>query len=347
MQLHIALASARAPKTYFQGMNMQSFSRALTGVVCAVGMFFGASVMAAEKVNIGVVTGPAFVHTIAAQKFKEELDKALPGKYEVIIHHSAALGSETQVLQQLQLGTVQMSVCTTGPVETFVPEIKALEMPFLFSSYEASDKVLDGPIGQDLLKRFDKAGFVGMHFLDNGFRNVTNSKRAVNGPDDLKGLKIRTMESPTHLAIWRAIGANPTPMAWPITTQLQQGVLDGQENPISVISAGKLNEAGQKYLSVTRHVYSALVFVGSKPFMDKLPAADRKAFMDAAASASQFGRKHVRDNEASQLAALKAAGMQVNDNPDLAAFRAKTEPVYASLSGDTKKIVDDIRKAVK
>jgi tripartite ATP-independent transporter DctP family solute receptor len=326
---------------------MKLIIRTLTGIACAIGLGLGLPAVAAEKVNIGIVTAPNFVHTIAAMKFKEELDKALPGKYDVVIHHSAALGSETQVLQQLQLGTVQMSVCTTGPVEAFVPEIKALEMPFLFSSYEASDKVLDGPIGQDLLKRFDKVGLVGMHFLDNGFRNVTNSKRAVSGPDDLKGMKIRTMESPTHLAIWRAIGANPTPMAWPITTQLQQGVLDGQENPISVISAGKLNEAGQKYLSMTRHVYSALVFVGSKAFMDKLPASDRKAFMDAAKTASFAGRRYVRDNEASQLAALKTAGMQVVDSPDLAAFRAKTEPVYASLSGDTKKIVDEIRKTVK
>jgi tripartite ATP-independent transporter DctP family solute receptor len=326
---------------------MKFISRTLTGLVCAISLGLGFPALAAEKVNIGIVTAPNFVHTIAATKFKEELDKALPGKYEVIIHHSAALGSETQVLQQLQLGTVQMSVCTTGPVEAFVPEIKALEMPFLFSSYEASDKVLDGPIGQDLLKRFDKAGLVGMHFLDNGFRDVTNSKRPVKGPDDLKGMKIRTMESPTHLAIWRAIGANPTPMAWPITTQLQQGVLDGQENPISVISAAKLNEAGQKYLSLTRHVYSALVFVGSKAFMDKLPAADRKAFMDAARTASFAGRRYVRDNEASQLAGLKAAGMQVIENPDLAAFRAKTEPLYASLTGDTKKIVDEIRKTVK
>ncbi len=326
---------------------MKLVSRTLTGLACAAALTFGLPAQAAEKVNIGIVTAPNFVHTIAALKFKEELDKALPGKYEIVVHHSAALGSETQVLQQLQLGTVQMSVCTTGPVEAFVPEIKALEMPFLFSSYEASDKVLDGPIGQDLLKRFDKVGLVGMHFLDNGFRNVTNSKRAVSGPDDLKGLKIRTMESPTHLAIWRAIGANPTPIAWPITTQLQQGVLDGQENPISVISAGKLNEAGQKYLTMTRHVYSALVFVGSKAFMDKLPTADRKAFMDASTVASIAGRRYVRDNEASQLAALKTAGMQVVDAPDLSAFRAKTESVYASLSGDTKKIVDEIRKTVK
>ena len=326
---------------------MQFNFRQLVTAACVLGLAAHSGAWAAEKVNIGIVTGPTFVHTYAGQKFKEEVDKALPGKYDVVIHHSAALGSETQVLQQLQLGTVQMSVCTTGPVEAFVPEIKALEMPFLFTSYEAADKVLDGPIGADMLKRFEKVGLVGLHFLDNGFRDVTNSKRAVNGPDDVKGMKIRTMESPTHLAIWRAIGANPTPMAWPITTQLQQGVLDGQENPIAVIHAAKLNEAGQKYLSLTRHVYSALVIVGSKSFLDKLPAADRKVFLEAARTASLAGRRFVRDNEASQLAALKAGGMQVVENPDVAAFRARTEPIYASLSGDAKKIVEEIRKVNK
>jgi tripartite ATP-independent transporter DctP family solute receptor len=326
---------------------MHFIIRLLVSLACLTGLSVSPPAWSAEKVNIGVVTGPTFVHTYAAQKFKEELDKALPGKYDVVIHHSAALGSETQVLQQLQLGTVQMTICTTGPVETFVPEIKALEMPFLFTSYEAADKVLDGPIGIDMLKRFEKAGLVGMHFLDNGFRNVTNSKRAVTTPDDIKGMKIRTMESPTHLAIWRAIGANPTPMAWPITTQLQQGVLDGQENPIAVIYAAKLNEVGQKYLSLTRHVYSALVFVGSKAFVDKLPAADRKIFFDAARTASLAGRHFIRDNEAKQLASLKAAGVQVVENPDIAAFRAKTDPIYSALSGDTKKIVDEIRKTTK
>ena len=327
---------------------MNSVSRALAALACGFGLAWGGGAGAAPvQVNIGIVTAPAFVHTLSAQKFKEAIDKALPGKYDVVIHNSGVLGSETQVLQQLQLGTVQMCVCTTGPVEAFVPEIKAIEMPFLFDSYAATDKVLDGPIGQDLLKRFGKAGFVGMHFLDNGFRNLTNSKHPVREPADAKGLKIRTMESPTHLAIWRDIGANPTPMAWPITTQLQQGVLDGQENPIAVISAAKLNEVGQKYLTLTRHVYSALVFVGSKAFFDKLPATDQKAFMDAAAQASAFGRNFVRTNEASQLAALEAAGVQVVKNPDLKAFRAATEPVYASLSGDTKKIVEAIRKSEK
>ena len=321
--------------------------RMVVFIIAAYLTGFTGMALAETEINIAIVTNPELVHTRAAVWFKEEIDKALPGKYKIIVHHSAALGSETQALQQIQLGTTQMSVCTTGPIESFVPEIKALEMPFLFPSYEAADKALDGPIGQDFAVRFEKAGFVALHFLDNGFRNVTNSKHPIKTPEDARGLKIRTMESPTHLAIWRAIGANPTPMAWPIFTALQQGVIDGQENPIAVIYAAKLLEAGQKYLSLTRHVYSALVFVSNKPFMDNLPAADRKIIMDAARTASLKGRDFIRDNETRQLAELKAAGMQIEEHPDIEAFRKATAPVVDSATGDTKKIVEDIRKLVK
>ncbi len=308
---------------------------------------FAAGASAQTQINIATVTNPDLVHTKSAFWFKECVEKAAPGKLAVAVHHSASLGSETQVLQQIQLGTTQMSVCTTGPIEAFVPEIKALEMPFVLPSYEAADKVLDGPIGQELGKKFEKSGFVALAFLDNGFRNVTNSKLPVKTPEDLKALKIRTMEAPTHLAIWRAIGSNPTPMAWPIFTQLQQGVIDGQENPIAVIYAAKLVEAGQKYLTLTRHVYSALVFVGNKAFMDGLPAAERKIVMDAARSASLKGRAFIRDNEAKQLAELKAAGMQVEETPDLAAFRKVTAPVIEANTGDTRKLIDQIQQMVK
>jgi tripartite ATP-independent transporter DctP family solute receptor len=324
---------------------MRSRMMAVVVGLCLIG--FSGGVLAQTQINIATVTNPDLVHTKAAFWFKECVEKAAPGKLAVAVHHSASLGSETQVLQQIQLGTTQMSVCTTGPIEAFVPEIKALEMPFVFPSYEAADIVLDGPIGQELGKKFEKSGFVALAFLDNGFRNVTNSKRPVKTPEDLKALKIRTMEAPTHLAIWRAIGANPTPMAWPIFTQLQQGVIDGQENPISVIHGSKLPEAGQKYLTLSRHVYSALVFVANKAFIDGLPAAERKVVMDCARSASLQGRSHIRDNEAKQIAELKAAGMQVEDKPDLEAFRKATAPVIESASGDTKKLVEQIKQAVK
>jgi tripartite ATP-independent transporter DctP family solute receptor len=317
----------------------------LTFAACLA--FCSGPVFAKTTVNIAIVVNPTFVHTQAANWFKEEVEKNLPGKYDIVVHHSGALGSETQVLQQIQLGTTQMSVCTTGPIEAFVPEIKALEMPFLFPSYQAADTVLDGPIGQDLAARLDKQGFTVLHFLDNGFRNVTNSKRPVKTPGDLAGMKIRTMEAPTHLAIWRAIGANPTPMAWPIFTALQQGVIDGQENPIAVIHAAKLTEAGQKYLTLSRHVYSALVFIGNKTFIDGLPEADRQVFLTAARNASLQGRTFIRDNETRQLAELKAAGMEIEDQPDMAAFRQATAPVLADLSGEAKTIVDRIQQAVK
>jgi len=324
---------------------MRSRMMAVVVGLCLIGFSGGA--LAQTQINIATVTNPDLVHTKAAFWFKECVEKAAPGKLAVAVHHSASLGSETQVLQQIQLGTTQMSVCTTGPIEAFVPEIKALEMPFVFPSYEAADKVLDGPIGQELGKKFEKSGFVALAYLDNGFRNVTNSKRPVKTPEDLKAMKIRTMEAPTHLAIWRAIGANPTPMAWPIFTQLQQGVIDGQENPISVIHGSKLPEAGQKYLTLSRHVYSALVFVANKAFIDGLPAAERKVVMDCARAASLQGRSHIRDNEAKQIAELKAAGMQVEDKPDLEAFRKATAPVIESASGDTKKLVEQIKQAVK
>jgi tripartite ATP-independent transporter DctP family solute receptor len=313
--------------------------------LCMIGFVGGAT--AQTQINIAAVTNPDFVHTKASVWFKECVEKAAPGKLSVVVHHSASLGSETQVLQQIQLGTTQMSVCTTGPIEAFVPEIKALEMPFVFPSYQAADKVLDGAVGQELAKKFEKSGFVALAFLDNGFRNVTNSKKAAKTPEDLKGLKIRTMEAPTHLAIWRAIGANPTPMAWPIFTQLQQGVIDGQENPIAVIYAAKLPEAGQKFLTLTRHVYSALVFVANKAFIDGLPAAERKVVVDCARAAAMQGRSFIRDNELKQLSELKAAGMQVEENPDLAAFRKATAPVIESASGDTKKMVEQIQQVVK
>ena len=316
----------------------------LVGLCLAV---FAGSAAAKTQINIAVVVNPDFVHTRAANWFKQSVEKALPGKISVMVHHSAVLGSETQVLQQIQLGTTQMSVCTTGPIEAFVPEIKALEMPFVFPSYEAADKVLDGQVGQDLARKFEKSGFVALAFLDNGFRNLTNSKRPVKTPEDAKGLKIRTMEAPTHLAIWRAIGANPTPMAWPIFTQLQQGVIDGQENPIAVIHAAKLHEAGQKYLTLTRHVYSALVFLASKSFLDGLSPQERKVITDNARTAALQGRQFIRGNEAKQLAELKTAGMLVEDKPDLAAFRKTTAPVINSVTGDTRKLVDQILQTVK
>lgn len=276
-------------------------------------------------IRLGVVTIPGSAQNICADKFKELLESK-SGDYEVKIYHSASLGTETEILQQIQMNTVQMGIITAGPFDVFVPEVRVINYPFLFDGYEQVDEVLDGPAGQELLKRLERVGFKGLAFSENGFRNLTNNKRPVHTVDDVKGLKIRVMESVLHKELWRMLGANPTPMGWPIYTELQQGTIDGQENPLSVIWTYKLYEV-QKYLSLTGHVYSAHIDVANLKWFEGLPAKDQQLIRECMVEAAKYERAWNRENEATFLADLKKAGMQVDEHPDLASFRAKVKGI--------------------
>jgi len=292
-------------------------------------------------VELGIVTTPNSFHYKAADKFKNIVEKDSGGDIVVNIHHSKSVGSETSILQQLQLNALQMGVITAGPIDKFVPSVKAIEFPFIFDSFEKVDKILDGEIGQNILKNFKSANLVGYHFLENGFRNITNSKKPIHSASDVKGLKIRVMNSQLQINIWKDIGANPTPMPWPIYTQLSQHVIDGQENPLAVIDQYKLYEV-QKYLTLTRHVYSALVFVGSREFYKSLPAKYQKLLFEATKKASIYERKLNRDKASFFLADLKKQGMIIEENPDLASFKAKVQPLRSNFGGDAKKYLDEI-----
>ncbi|MDX1808634.1 MAG: TRAP transporter substrate-binding protein [Sulfurospirillaceae bacterium] len=292
-------------------------------------------------VNLGIVTTPNSFHYKASVKFKQIVEKESHGEIVVNIHHSSSVGNETSILQQLQLNALQMGVITAGPIDKFVPSIKAIGFPFIFDSYAKADKVLDGKIGQDILNNFKSANLIGYHFLENGFRNITNSKKPIHSAKDVKGLKIRVMNSQLHIAIWKDIGANPTPMPWPIYTQLSQHVIDGQENPLAVIDQYKLYEV-QKYLTLTRHVYSALVFVGSKQFYDSLPKKYQKLFFEATKEASLYERKLNREKASFFLADLKKNGMIVDEHPDLQSFKEKVKPLKRIYKGDAKKYLDMI-----
>jgi len=291
--------------------------------------------------NLGIVTTPNSFHYKAAKKFKDLVERGSNGEIKVHIKHSSSVGNETSIIQQLQLNALQMGVITAGPIDKFVPSIKAISFPFIFDSYAKADKILDGEIGQNILKKFNVANLVGYHFLENGFRNITNSKKSINSVKDVKGLKIRVMNSQLHIAIWKAIGSNPTPMPWPIYTQLSQNVIDGQENPLAIIDQYKLYEV-QKYLTLTRHVYSALVFVGSKEFYKKLPVKYQTLLYKATARASIYERKLNRDKANFFLDDLKKKGMIVNENPDMDSFKVKVAPLKAKFSGDAKKYLDQI-----
>lgn len=310
-------------------------------ILVFAGLLLPVAIFASYTINLGIVTTPNSFHYKAAKKFKDIVEKRSGSDIKVNIHHSKSVGNETSILQQLQLNALQMGVITAGPIDKFVPSIKAIEFPFIFDGFSKVDKILDGKIGQEILKSFKSANLVGYHFLENGFRNITNSKKPIHSASDVKGLKIRVMNSQLQIDIWKDIGANPTPMPWPIYTQLSQHVIDGQENPLAVIDQYKLYEV-QKYLTLTRHVYSALVFVGSKGFYDSLPAKYQKLLFVATKEASIYERKLNRDKANYFLNDLKKKGMIIDEHPDLASFQEKVKPLRAGFSGVAKKYLDEI-----
>ena len=283
---------------------------------------FSGSAIAAMKIKLGVVTKPGSAQNIAAEKFKELIEERSNGDIKIQIFHSASLGNETEILQQVQMNAVQMAIVTGGPFDTFDPMARVINYPFLFKDYAQVDKILDGPLGAELLKSLEGSGFKGLCFSENGFRNLTNNRLPVKSPEDIKGLKIRTMASAIHKTIWQNLGANPTPMPWPIYTELEQGVIDGQENPLWVMEVYKFYEI-QKYMTLTRHVYSYHIDVASLQWWKTLDAKTQKMIQNAMYEAAVFQRKDNRSKNAGRLKFLKEKGMQVEENPDIGAFRAK------------------------
>jgi TRAP-type transport system periplasmic protein len=234
--------------------------------------------------------------------------------------------------QRVQLGTLDLVNTSTGPVGNFVPEVKIVDIPFLFRDYDHARHTLDGPIGQDLLTKFPAKGLVALVWTENGFRHMTNNKHPIVKPGDAAGLKMRTMENKVHMEGYRAFGILPTPMAFPeVFGALQQGTVDGQENPIPVILSSKFSQV-QKHLSLTGHVYSPALLITSPRLMNKLSEADKKVFYEAAKKAAVAQRKKVNDDEASGIAQLEKEGMTVVQKVDGQAFRDALRPVYVNYS---------------
>ncbi|MCF6188802.1 MAG: TRAP transporter substrate-binding protein [Desulfobulbaceae bacterium] len=292
-------------------------------LLCALLVFSTSHmVTATQTVKLGVVTKPGSAQNIVAEKFKELLEQRSNGAWVVKIFHSRSIGNETEILQQIQMNTIQMGVITGGPFDTFDPIVRVINYPFLFKDAVQADAILDGPLGREILDDLATVGFKGLCFSENGFRNLTNNKHPVKTADDIKGLKIRVMASPLHKAIWQALGANPTPTPWPIYTELEQGVIDGQENPLWVMEVYKFYEI-QKYMTLTRHVYSPHIDVASMLWWKTLTPADQTMIQKAMQDAAVFQRKENRDRDGARLDLLKEKGMIVEEHPDLNSFRVK------------------------
>jgi tripartite ATP-independent transporter DctP family solute receptor len=266
--------------------------------------------------------------------FQQELPKRTNGRYKVELYPNFALGGEREMTEGAQLGSIDIVTTSSGPVGNFVPETLITDVPFLFRDYAHARAVLDGKFGEDILAKCTPKGLICLAWSENGFRHMTNSKREVGSPTDAKGLKIRTMENPVHMAAFRTIGVAPTPMAWPeVFSALQQGTVDGQENPIGNIAQSKLWQV-QKYVTLTGHVYSPALTIMSPATWNKLSDEDKKIFRQLARDAANVTRKRVEQLEIEGLAELKQNGMQVRalSAEERNAFQTALTPAYAEYA---------------
>lgn len=268
---------------------------------------------------------------VAIDTFAREVQQRTKGRYAIQTFYAGQLGAEQASVEAVQRGEQALTFTSTGPVPAFVPEAGILDIPFLFRDYAHARDLLDGPIGQRLLAKFTAKGLVALAWAENGFRHMTNNQRPVNLPADLHGLRLRTMNNPVHISAYRQLGIIPQPIPFTeLFAALQQGSVDGQENPLSVITAARFDQV-QKYLTLTGHVYSPALILMSTRHWDKLSKADKQAFRDAAAAAVTANRARVDADEAQAVAFLRSKGMTVVEKIDKAQFQAALAPAYAAF----------------
>jgi len=292
--------------------------------------------------KLGHAVAPEHPYHVGAMRYSDLVAQRTKNKVKIDVYPSTQLGNERDMVEGLQLGTIDLVVTSTGPLGGFVPRMFVVDLPFLFRDREHAYKVLDGPIGRELLDAFSAKGIKGLAFWENGFRQITNSVRPIEKPEDLKGIKIRTMENKVHLSAFRAFGASPTPMAWSeVYTALQQKTIDAQENPIAIIYFQKISEV-QKYLALTGHFYSPTPLLMSLRAFNHLPKKIQEIMLDTAMECAAFERHLLRDNEAKQLAEIKAKGMQVT-LPNKKPFQDAAAPVYKEFESQFgKETIDRI-----
>lgn len=279
----------------------------------------------------GTSTQPTHIYNLAAEYFGKIVAEKTGGEIEVQVFPAAQLGSERDMVEGLQLGSLEMTLTSTGPMGNFVPQVKLFNLPFLFKDRESCYRVLDGEIGTRIADRFVKVGVRSLGWFENGFRHITNSKVAVNSPDDMKGMKIRVMEDDVFILTMKALGASPLPMAFgELYTALEQKTVDAQENPLVVIHSSRFFEV-QKYLAMTGHFYSPAVLLISEMTWKKMTPEQQKILADAATQARDYERQLSLKADQELEAALKKEGMTIT-HPDKAPFAKAVAGVYGNPS---------------
>jgi tripartite ATP-independent transporter DctP family solute receptor len=269
-----------------------------------------------------------------ARKFAELVEQKSGGKIKVRIFPSGQLGGDLPTVSALQGGTIDLTVLNAGLLVGIVKEFAVVDLPFLFNNPEEADAVVDGPVGRKLFDTLPEKGLVGLGYFELGFRNVTNSKRPITKWEDFSGIKLRVLQSPLFIELFNTLGANTIAMPFPeVYSAMEQKVIDGHENPFTVIFDSKFQEV-QKYLSVTRHIYNPQSVLISKKTWDKLSDEEKKIIQTSLDEAKVYQRQVSREKAVQALEGLKKAGMQVNEvSPqEIARIREKIKPVIEKYS---------------
>ena len=290
----------------------------------------------------------------AVKYFADELSKRSGGKLKLKGFGDASLGSDIQMQNALIGGAQEMMVGSTATLVGIVKDFGVYDLPFLFNNEKEADAVLDGPFGEKLMKSLSDKGLIGLVYWENGFRNLTNSKRPITKVEDMGGIKLRVMQNPVYIDMFKGFGANAVPLAFSeLFTAMETGTVDGQENPVTTIQSSKFYEV-QKYLSLTKHVYSPWIVLASKKWWDGLSADEHKAIQDAAIAARDFERKDTREASAKAIDFLKSKGMQVTvvSDKEIARMQDTTRQAMYKFANDghtklIKELQTDLEKLRK
>ncbi|MDX3978573.1 TRAP transporter substrate-binding protein [Shinella sp.] len=315
-------------------------------IVAAAVLSLCASHASAQELQLSHNAASGNPKDVASQKFAELVEQKTNGRLKVSVGGSAQFGDDAETITNMRLGTIAFSANSQGTTSAVVPEIALLGLPFLFQDLKQAETVMDGPAGDKIAAAAEAQGLIVLSWWNNGIRQTSNSKRPIVVPGDLAGLKIRTPPDTMTVDIFTALGASPTPMAFSeLYIALQQGVVDGQENPLINIHSSKLYEV-QPYISNTNHKYEATPFLASKIVFDGLSPEDQQIVRDAAKEAGALNRQMVHDQTESLRGELEAAGVKFNEI-DPAPFVAATQSVYDKWRAQYPELVDELIAAAK
>ncbi|UEM24256.1 DctP family TRAP transporter solute-binding subunit (plasmid) [Skermanella mucosa] len=313
----------------------------ILAIAAAVVLF--TSPVHAQKLQLSHNAAPGNPKSDASLLFAKLVAEKTEGRVQIDVGGSAQFGEDAEALTNMRLGTMAFSANSQGTTSGVVPEIAVLGLPFLFQDLPQAWKVVDGPVGETIRKAADPMGLVVLAYWDNGIRHTSNNVRPIEKPADLAGIKVRTPPDPMTVDIFKALGANPTPLAFSeLYIALQQGVVDGQENPLINIYSSKLHEV-QKYISLTSHKYETTVLLASKVVFNTFSDKDKEAIRAAAKEAGEFNRQRSLNDEIELRKTIEATGVRFNE-VDTGPFVEKTKPVYDLWRAKFPDLVDLIVK---